>query len=153
MPVDWAITRDGNETDDPALAMDGALLPMGGYKGYGLSLMTDVLSGVLGSGGYGVMLYSNQASQNVAHQFMSYDIGWFLDVEKFYCSMDHFIGMIKASRTRSGVTEILLPGELEWRRYQQKLVSGVPLDPEKFEDLRKLAVDLGVHWPQRILPS
>lgn len=151
MPMDWAITRDGEETDDPASAMDGTLLPMGGYKGYGLSLMTDVLSGVLGGGGYGVMPYSNQASQNVAHQFIAYDIGWFLDCALFYRSMGDFIRMIKASRTRPGVKEILLPGELEWRRHQLKLVSGVPLDPEIYDDLRKLAVEVGVNWPKENL--
>ena len=50
MPTTWALTADGRTTDDPAEAMDGALLPMGDYKGYGLSLITDVLTGVLGGG-------------------------------------------------------------------------------------------------------
>lgn len=150
MPTDWAITRDGQVTDDPALAMDGTLLPMGEYKGYGLSLMTDVLSGVLGGGGYGVVPYSDQASQNVAHQFIAYDIGWFLECAKFYRSMEDFIRMIKSSRTRPGVKEILLPGELEWRRHQQKLLTGVPLDPEIYDDLCRLAREVGVDWPHEL---
>ena len=77
MPTNWAITADGRTTDDPAEAMDGTLLPMGEYKGYGLSLITDVLTGVLGGGAFGTVPYSNQARQDVAHQFIAYDIDWF----------------------------------------------------------------------------
>ena len=40
MPTTWAITARGQFTDDPAAAMDGTLLPIGEYKGYGLSLIT-----------------------------------------------------------------------------------------------------------------
>ena len=77
MPTNWAITADGRTTDDPAEAMDGTLLPMGEYKGYGLSLITDVLTGVLSGGAYGVVPYSDQARQEVAHQFIAYDVDWF----------------------------------------------------------------------------
>jgi len=57
------------------------------------------------------------------------------------------MGMIKRSRPRPGVTEILLPGELEWRRQQEKLRNGVPLDPEVYADLKQLASELGIAWP------
>jgi len=147
MPLNWAITADGRSTDDPAEAMDGTLLPMGEYKGYGLSLITDILTGVLGGGGYGTIPYRDPAQQEVAHQFIAYDIDWFLDRATFYAHLHDFIRMIKASRPRPGVQEILLPGELEWRRQQEKLRSGVPLDPEVYADLQQLASDVGVAWP------
>ncbi len=47
MPLDWALTPDGYETDDPAAAMAGALLGIGQHKGYGLAMLTDVLTGVV----------------------------------------------------------------------------------------------------------
>ena len=147
MPLNWAITADGRSTDNPAEAMDGTLLPMGGYKGYGLSLVTDVLTGVLGGGGYGTIPYRDPAQQEVAHQFIAYDIDWFLDRTTFYAHLHDFMRMVKASRPRPGVQEILLPGELEWRRQQEKLRSGVPLDPEVYADLQQLASDVGVAWP------
>jgi LDH2 family malate/lactate/ureidoglycolate dehydrogenase len=149
MPLNWAITADGRTTDDPAEAMDGTLLPMGEYKGYGLSLITDVLTGVLSGSAYGVVPYSDAARQEVAHQFIAYDIEWFQPRAEFYAHMQDFIAMIKRSRTRPGVAEILLPGELEWRRQQEKLAGGIPLDPEVYEDLRLLAEELGVAWPFR----
>jgi LDH2 family malate/lactate/ureidoglycolate dehydrogenase len=146
MPRNWAITADGRTTDEPAEAMDGTLLPMGEYKGYGLSLITDVLTGVLSGGAYGTVPYSNQARQDVAHQFIAYDIAWFQALPEFYAHVQDFLRMVKGSRTRPGVAEILLPGELEWRRQQEKLARGVPLDPEVYEDLRQLAGECGVDW-------
>ena len=47
MPEHWALTPDGQPTTDPADALDGPLLPIGDYKGYGLSFMTDILAGVM----------------------------------------------------------------------------------------------------------
>ena len=147
MPTNWAITADGRTTDEPAEAMDGTLLPMGEYKGYGLSLITDVLTGVLGGGAYGTVPYSDPARQEVAHQFIAYHIDWFMERTAFYANLQDFMGMIKRSRPRPGVTEILLPGELEWRRQQEKLRNGVPLDPEVYADLKQLAGELGIAWP------
>ena len=147
MPTNWAITADGRTTDEPAEAMDGTLLPMGEYKGYGLSLITDVLTGVLGGGAYGTVPYSDPARQEVAHQFIAYHIDWFMERTVFYANLHDFMGMVKRSRTRPGVAEILLPGELEWRRQQDKLRSGVPLDPEVYADLKQLASERGITWP------
>lgn len=146
MPETWAITRDGRITDDPAEAMDGTLLPMGDYKGYGLSFITDVLTGVLGGGAYGTVPYSNPARQDVAHQFIAYHIEWFMDRMQFYRNLGEFIAMVKSSPARPGYDEILLPGELEWRRMQDKERNGVPLDPEIYADLRRLASEMDVAW-------
>ena len=55
--------------------------------------------------------------------------------------------MVKDSRTRPDVTEILLPGELEWRRMQAKKQTGVPVDPEIYAELRELATLHEVNWP------
>ena len=111
-----------------------------------MSLIADVLTGVLGGGGYGTIPYTNPARQEVAHQFIAYDIDWFIDRVTFYTNLHDFMRMVKASRPRPGVKEILLPGELEWRRQQDKLRGGVPLDPEVYDDLARLADEVGVAW-------
>jgi len=147
MPTHWAITKDGHTTDDPAAAMDGTLLPMGEYKGYGLSLVTDILTGVLSGGAFGNVPYSNPARQDVAHQFIAYDIEWFMDRSQFYTNLQEFIDMVKNSRTRPTVDEILLPGELEWRRSGEKMRDGVPLDPGIYAELRQAADQVQVPWP------
>jgi LDH2 family malate/lactate/ureidoglycolate dehydrogenase len=147
MPTSWAITKEGHTTDDPAAAMDGTLLPMGEYKGYGLSLLTDVLTGVLSGGAFGTVPYSDPARQDVAHHFIAFDVDWFMPRDEFYGRLQEFIDMVKGSRTRPGVDEILLPGELEWRRMQEKKQDGVPLDPNIYQELKEAAEMVGVPWP------
>lgn len=147
MPLDWALTPDGEETDDPAAAMAGALLGIGGHKGYGLSMMTDVLTGILAGGGYGLMPYSNPAKQDVSHMMIAIDIGWFMPVAEFKARMDAFIADIKAAKKRPGVSEILVPGELDYRREQEFRRTGALLDAEVFDELAILASDLKIDFP------
>jgi LDH2 family malate/lactate/ureidoglycolate dehydrogenase len=147
MPLDWALTPDGDETDDPAAAMMGALLGIGGHKGYGLSMMTDVLTGILGGAGYGLMPYANPARQDVSHMMIAIDINWFMPIAEFKARMDAFIADIKAAKKRPGVTEILVPGELDYRREQAFRRTGALLDAEVFDELAALAHDLQIDFP------
>ena len=144
MPLDWALTPDGEETDDPAAAMAGALLGIGRYKGYGLSFMTDALTGVLSGGAFGTEPYADPARQDVSHLFIALDIEWFMPLSAYTARMGRFIDMVKASRLRPGFDEILVPGEMEERRAREKTRSGVPLDPAVLDDLRLLGHELGL---------
>jgi LDH2 family malate/lactate/ureidoglycolate dehydrogenase len=147
MPRDWALTPDGEETDDPSRAMMGALLGIGQYKGYGLSFMTDVLTGVLSGGAFGLTPYANPAKQDVAHTFIAFDIAWFMPLEDFKSRMDAFIADIKKSKLRPGFEEILVPGELEQRRETQRRQQGVLLDASVFDELSVLAKKLELDFP------
>ena len=142
IPIDWALTPEGEETTDPTAAMAGALLGIGQYKGYGLSLMTDVMTGVLSGGGFGLEPYRDPKRTDVSHTFLAFDIAWFLPVEQFRERMRRFGEMVRGSRLRPGFTEVLLPGELEHRRSEQKLAHGVPLPAAVFAELNALANDL-----------
>lgn len=144
MPLDWALTPDGDITDDPDAAMKGALLAIGEYKGYGLAFMTDVLTGVIGGGGYGLTPYADQAKLDVSHALTAIDIEWFMPLETFKARMDDFAGMVKSRKTRPGFSEILLPGEQEARRVARKSAQGVPLDDEVLADLRALGQEIGI---------
>ena len=59
MPDNWALTPDGQVTTDPSAAMTGPLLPIGEYKGYGLSLFTDVLAGVMTGAFFGLNVFQD----------------------------------------------------------------------------------------------
>ena len=144
IPTDWALTPDGEETSDPAAAMAGALLGIGQYKGYGLSLMTDVMTGVLSGGGFGLTPYSNAHRQDVSHSFTAIDIEWFMPVATFRQRMQDFGAMVRSSRLRPGFAEVLLPGELEHRRETGKRRDGVPLAQNVFDDLVALGRELGL---------
>lgn len=147
MPRDWALTPEGEETDDPAAAMQGALLGIGQYKGYGLSFMTDALTGLLSGGAFGLDPYADPARPSVSHLFVAYDIAWFMPVETYRARMGAFIDMVKGSRLRPGFAEVLVPGELEERRAQDKLANGVPLDRAVLDDLVALAQSLRIAPP------
>lgn len=147
MPLDWALTPEGNETDDPRSAMLGALLGIGQHKGYGLSMLTDVITGVLSGGGFGLAPYSNPAKQDVAHTFIALDIAWFMPVSDFKSRMDDFVRQIKSAKLRPGFSEILVPGEIDYRREQEYRRDGAKLDAAVFDDLAALAQTLGVEFP------
>lgn len=144
MPLDWALTPEGHETDDPAAAMQGALLGIGQYKGYGLSLMSDVMTGVVSGGAFGREPYGDPLRQNVAHSVTAIDITWFMPLADFRERMKRLVDDIRTSRLRPGFSEVLVPGELEHRRETQKRQSGIPLDRTVFDDLKALAADLGI---------
>ncbi len=144
MPLDWALTPDGHETDDPNAAMAGALLGIGQYKGYGLAFMTDVLTGVIGGGGFGLTPYADPAKLDVSHTLTAIDIEWFMPLAEFKTRMDAFAQMVKSRALRPGFSEILLPGEQEARRVVRKSAGGVPLEDVALADLRALAAEIGI---------
>ena len=144
MPRDWALTPEGEETDDPHAAMAGALLGIGQYKGYGLAFMTDVLTGVIGGGGYGLTPYADPKKWDVSHTLMAIDIEWFMPLNEFRRRMDDFTEMVKSRALRPGFDEILIPGEQEARRVRRKTDSGIPLEDAAIADLEALATELGV---------
>lgn len=144
MPLDWALTPAGEITDDPDAAMKGALLAIGEYKGYGLAFMTDVLTGVIGGGGFGLTPYADPARLDVSHSLTAIDIEWFMPLDTFKARMNEFSEMVKSRATRPGFSEILLPGEQEARRVSKKSAQGVPLDSEVLADLTALGKELGL---------
>ena len=147
MPRDWALTPEGEETKDPSAAMMGALLGIGQYKGYGLSFMTDVLTGVLSGGAFGLTPYADPAKQDVAHTFIALDIAWFMALDDFKKRMDTLIAEVKSSQLRPGFDEILVPGELEHRREQERRRDGVQLDTAVFDELENLSKTLNISFP------
>lgn len=147
MPLDWALTPEGEETSNPTEAMLGALLGIGQYKGYGLSFMTDVMTGVLSGGAFGLSPYAKPDKQDVAHTFMAFDIAWFMPLSEFKERINAFIADIKKSKLRAGFNEILVPGELEQRRENERRIEGVKLDAGVFDELAALAKDLNVSFP------
>lgn len=147
MPLDWALTPEGNETDDPAAALKGALLGIGQYKGYGLSMFTDVLTGVISGGAFGLTPYADKAKQDVAHTFIALDIEWFMPIDEFKQRMDDFVAEIKSSALRPDFDEILVPGEIDYRRETDYRATGAKLDSAIFDELKDLAETLGIDFP------
>jgi LDH2 family malate/lactate/ureidoglycolate dehydrogenase len=147
IPAGWALNKYGEPTTDPAEALQGILLAVGGYKGYGLTLMVDLLTGVLADSNYGPRVKGiDQGTEpaGIAHSFMAIDLAAFTDVAAFKARMDAYIDEIKSSRKARGAEVIYLPGEPEHLRVQERLAQGIPLPAKVAEELRVVGKDLSV---------
>ena len=139
IPLGWAIDSAGNPTTDPARALEGALLPTGTYKGYGLGLVIEVLSALLAGSPFGPHIpvpFKIADIQNLGHFFAALDLRRFVEVPTFKARMDQMIREIKALPRAPGCEEILVAGEPEARCRRQQLRDGIRLTPEAAQVLR-----------------
>ncbi len=139
IPAGWAIDAEGRPTNDPAQAWEGALLPLGGPKGFGIGLVIEVLSALLVGSPFGPHIprpFELKEFQNLGHFFAALDIGRFLPAVDFKARIDQMIREIKALPLAPGCEEILLPGEPEARCRKQRLRDGIPLTTEAAQGLR-----------------
>ena len=139
IPLGWAIDSAGNPTTDPARALEGALLPTGTYKGYGLGLVIEVLSALLAGSPFGPHIpvpFKIADIQNLGHFFAALDLRRFVEVPTFKARMEQMIREIKALPRAPGCEEILVAGEPEARCRRQQLRDGIRLTPEAAQVLR-----------------
>jgi LDH2 family malate/lactate/ureidoglycolate dehydrogenase len=147
IPEGWALNKYGDPTTDPGEALKGILLAIGGYKGYGIILMVDLLTGVLTDSNYGPRVKGiDQEAEpaRVAHSFLAIDLAAFTDVAAFKARVDAYIDEIKASKKARGSDVIYLPGEPEHLRVRERREKGIPLHPKVAEELRAVGKDLGI---------
>jgi len=146
LPDGWALDAAGRPTTDPAAALDGGVvLPMGGHKGYAISFMMDVFSGVLTGSSFGLDVggpWQPDAHSGAGHVAIAIDIAAFQPPAEFDGRMGALIEQVKSVRRAPGVDEILYPGELENRN--RAAGGGIPLPEKTLADLRVLAAECGV---------
>jgi LDH2 family malate/lactate/ureidoglycolate dehydrogenase len=147
IPESWALTPDGRVTTDPAEAMDGPVLPIGEYKGYGLSLVTDVLTGVMSGAQFGLSVFQDEQRYDVGHLMMAFDPAMFMPRERFDERLGQLITEIKDAPPIDPARPVLLPGELEHQRSGSRRSEGIPVARATAESVRDLAQELGVECP------
>ena len=147
MPASWALTPDGRETTDPAEAMDGPVLPIGEYKGYGLSLVSDVLAGVMTGALFGMSVFQDDRNFDVGHIMVAIDPQAFMGEAEFQERLEELVAEVKGAPAIDPQRPILLPGEIEFRRMEERQRDGVPVARETVEGLRELAQMLDVDFP------
>jgi LDH2 family malate/lactate/ureidoglycolate dehydrogenase len=149
LPPGWILDRNGHPSTDPADLVAGLGVPIGGHKGYGLTLVMEVLAGVLTGAGFG---WDNRREHtarmtkpaNFGHFFMAIDPELFLPLPEFTARIDRLIEQTKAGGLTEGSQEILIPGEPELRARERSLKEGVPLRRSTYQALRKYAVKAGL---------
>ena len=147
IPLGWALDSAGNPTDDPVAGRRGLLLPIGGHKGYGLTVVFEILAAVLAGANFARDVPPPSEltrPMNIGHFFQAIDIGKFQPVEQFRARVDDFIRQIKASRLAPGTERIYVPGEPELEKRSAYLRQGIPLLKSVVEELHNLATRLGI---------
>lgn len=147
VPEGWALNQYGEPTTDAGEAMKGILLAIGGYKGYGITLMVDLLTGVLADSNYGPrvkVLDQDVDPAGTAHSFMAINLAAFTDPAAFKARMDAYIDEIKSSKKAKGNEVIYVPGEPEHIRVQERMEKGIPLQAKVAEELRAISKNLGI---------
>ena len=144
IPEGYALDKEGKNTTDPKEALGGVVLPIGTYKGSGLSMLMDILSGVVSGAGFAGGVndqYNNWVNaQNVGHFFMALKPGIFLTEKEFYARMDRLVEHVKAVPLADGFDEILMPGENEARLAASRMKSGIPYAKADLMSLERLAI-------------
>jgi ureidoglycolate dehydrogenase (NAD+) len=152
IPRDWAVDSAGHPTTDPAQALAGALLPFGGAKGSGISIVIDLLAGMLPGGRSGpeiVPLYQRLSEpQGVGHLFMVLRIDAFGSPEAFARRVDETVRKIRALPPAAGASRAYLPGELEHLRAQEYQARGIPLPSDAVAEVARTAELVGLAAPQ-----
>jgi LDH2 family malate/lactate/ureidoglycolate dehydrogenase len=148
MPEGWMIDREGKPLTDPRRAAEGLLVPIGGYKGYGLALVIGLLAGTLNGAAMGrdVVDFNNDDTTptNTGHVIVAIDIAAFRPVDEFKRSVDRLVRDIRASNRLPGIDAIRLPGEQSHAKRADRTALGIPLAPPLIESLDQLARELGI---------
>jgi LDH2 family malate/lactate/ureidoglycolate dehydrogenase len=142
IPMDWALDKDGERTDDPARALEGVMLPMGGPKGSALAVMMDVFSGVLSGSafaGHVTNPYDPSKPADVGHFLVAIKPDLFMSLAEFKERMQYLYDRVVSSEKMAGVERIYFPGEIEQLTHEERLRTGIPYVEAEIAALNKEA--------------
>jgi len=145
VPDGCLIDPEGRPTNDPKVFYGpppGAILPIAAHKGYGLSVMCELLAGALAGGGC-----SNPANAGkVVNGMLSIllDRSFFRGEDEFAAEVNRFIAWVKSSAKTTRDGEILMPGEIEERTKVRRLRDGIELDATTWKQIQETCAKVGV---------
>ena len=152
IPDGWIMDLEAKPTRDATLFSSAATLySLGGYKGFCIAFMIEVLAAVLTGSSISRQVRSwtfSDLSQPTGHgaAFMAINISSFIDVPSFKQRMDYLIQEIH-SAPKADTGELFAPGEIEFRRREKFLKDGIDLPGDVVANLQGLADDLGMKLP------
>lgn len=153
IPLGWAVDADGQPTTDPVAARQGALLPLGGdaltagYKGFGLGVLVDLLTGVLAGAQYGravVGLFDQQRQSDIGHFFLALNPAAFGDLADFQERARDLLRQIENSERAADTQRIVWAGERERLAMEQARQRGIAYQPAVPDALSALGVRCGL---------
>jgi LDH2 family malate/lactate/ureidoglycolate dehydrogenase len=148
MPEGWMMDRQGRPLTDPQRANEGFLLPIGGYKGYGLALVFGLLAGTLNGAAMGKDVVDFNADDttptNTGHSIVAINVEAFQPLAEFRTGVDTLVRDLRQSRRLPGVSEIRIPGDGSRAAREERLKNGIPVPPALVESLKQLATELKI---------
>lgn len=142
LPDGWALDKDGNPTNDPEAALEGSILPFGGFKGYALSLLIEILTGPLVQAGYGLGVSGTASPTQDCTKgdfYVVIDPSKFGDFGEFVANTEDFV-----SQVRSTGETVAIPGDLEVKRIADAEANGVAIDKKLYEQLKQICDNLDI---------
>jgi L-2-hydroxycarboxylate dehydrogenase (NAD+) len=148
-PEGWMIDREGNPVTDPKHTQGGTLLPIGGYKGYGLSLVFALMGGALNGTPVGRDAGNpagppRQGPSNTGQAIMALDIARFGPPERFKLYVDQVARDLRQSQPLPGGEPVRYPGLRGHAKTVEAQAEGIELRPATLAALEKLAGGLGI---------
>ena len=157
LPTGWAIGPDGSPATTPDVALKGALQPLGGteesggYKGYGLALLVEVLTGIRGGAAFGldiVGLFSKEGRPDLGQFFMAIDPGALGEPSAFEARLERLLDQLTRAPLIPGAPgPVLYPGQPEAERAEKQARDGIAIDGEHHACLVELAQRYRVAFP------
>jgi len=151
IPTGWAVDSVGNDTSDPAAALKGALIPFGGHKGYAIAFMVEVLAGLLSGAGTGPSMPDHLGGGSkligAGNLFAAVNVELFVGLEHFCKSMREMVDSIRSGVVRPGFSEIMTPGQPEYRTRQRRKEEGIPLSDKVYDELAAEGMRYGLTMP------
>jgi len=165
LPQGWAAGSDGKPTTDAHAMLDnllhrrgGGILPLGGegeqfggYKGYGLAIMVDILCSVLCGAPFGPQVSDTATSSaRVSHFFGAIKIGAFRDPADFRKDMDNMLRDLRLSPPAAGSERVYFAGQKEFEHEDEVKRMGLPLFRETVASLEKISRETDVPLPEAL---
>lgn len=154
IPDTWIVDKDGLPTTDPSgYPGEGAMQPMAAHKGYGLSVMVELLTGVLSCGGMSMMgdvdswLFKLEKPNNVCHAFIAINAGMFLGESILDERVESMSEKLRNAPKAKGSERIYTPGEIEWSKHAKAEKNGISLPEDVLSSLRGLSEENGIAVP------
>lgn len=148
MPEGWMIDFNGQPLLDPKRSEEGFLLPIGGYKGYGLSLIVGILAGTLNNAAMGRSVidfnHDDSSVTNTGQAIAIIDPAAFGEPQAFKERVDQLIRELKASKKMPGVERIWLPGEQSALKCADYTINGIPISDGLKKQLDAVSEKLGI---------
>ncbi len=142
LPDGWALDKDGNPTNDPEAALEGSILPFGGFKGYALAALIEILTGPLVQAGYGHGVTGTASPTKDCTKgdlYVVIDPSKFGDFGEFVEHTEDFVSQIRAT----GET-VAIPGDLEVKRIADAEANGIAIDEKLYEQLKEICGNLDI---------